>query len=100
VEAIFLNHVLPGEWYIPELPMQKRGNGDHFQPSGYNRNLYKIIFNKAELRPNYQGKSFLTQIVSRTPLVEVLVDISSQKVIGIKNPPSSVMYDDIPEAIY
>jgi hypothetical protein len=99
-DAKFLNYVLPGEWYIPELPMQKRGNGDHFQPADYNRNLYKIIFNKAELRPNYQGKPFLTQVVKRTPIVEVLVDVSNQKVVSIKNPPSSVMYDNIPEAIY
>jgi hypothetical protein len=96
----FLNYVLPSEWYIPELPMQIRGIGEHYQPISNDRNLYKILFNEAVLRPTYQGKPFLTQIIKRTPVVEVTVDISKQKVISIKNPPSSIMYDNIPEAIY
>lgn len=99
----FINYVLPTEWYAAEVPMNgvKDGAG-HASPSNYNENLYKIIFTKAIIRSdkNVSGKDIIRNVVERLPVVEVWVDISENRVIGIYEIPHKIMYKNTPVAVY
>lgn len=100
----FINYVLPVELYVSEVPMNPvdGARGNHFLPAKYNENLYKIIFTKAEPRPNreMEGKNILLNTLKRIPVVEVWIDLSKDQVIEIKNPPSIVNYENIPVPIF
>lgn len=99
----FLNYVLPSEWYVPEIPMNGRnGVVEHTFPSNYNKNLYKIIFTKAELRTNsdVKGKDIILNVVQRIPLAEVWIDAANHKVVKVLEMPAKIMYDYIPVAVY
>jgi len=101
--AKFINYVLPGEWHVSEIPMNdvQGGRGHHF-PSDYNKNLYKIVFTKADLRTNQDvnGKGLLLNTVKRTPIVEVWLDLSQSKVFKVANPPTIIEYENVPVPIY
>ena len=99
----FINYVVPTEWYVPEIPMNPvEGAGDHHSPAGYNKNLYKIIFTRAELRAGQEaeGREILLNTVRRVPIVEVWVDWSQKWLVDIKNPPATIRYANIPVPLY
>ncbi len=102
----FLNYVLPAAWYISEIPMNPRASqqGNHFlsQPETGEKNHYKIIFTKAYLRTDREvgGKQLLLNIVKRTPLVEVWLDLSQRRIMAIKEPPAAIRYENVPMPIY
>ena len=102
-DAKFLNYILPAEWYAAEIPMNKieLGKG-HYSPSGYNRDLFKIILTKAYLRDgvNATGKEILTSVYLREPIVEVWVNLSTCAVIKILDMPEEIMFKGIPVSIY
>lgn len=99
----YINYILPTEWFAAEIPMNgvTSGNG-HSSPSNYNRNVYKIIFTRAEIRANQPvtGKKILTTVQKREPIIEVWVDISNQKVVQILEMPEHIMYQGVPVAVY
>lgn len=98
----FFNYVLPSEWYIAEIPMNGIGYmGYHSSWSNYNRNQYKIIFTKADMRSNdITGKRIIQNVTKRRPIVEVWVNIAEGKVVDIMDMPERVMYENIPVALY
>lgn len=100
----FINYVLPSEWNIPEIPLNPiEAPRGHYTPEDYNKNLYKIAFTKAEFpesNQNAEGKDILSKVFRRVPVAEVWVDLSSGRVVEVKNPPESVMYEGIPVPIY
>ncbi len=99
----FINYVLPTEWYVSEIPMNVvEGATGHYSPADYDNKLYKIIFTRAHLITGQQveGKEIILNTARRTPVVEVWVDLSQQKVTAIKNPPESVKYENIPVPLY
>ncbi|MCX7711948.1 MAG: hypothetical protein N2484_19055, partial [Clostridia bacterium] len=74
----FLNYVLPSDWYAAEIPM----NGvlyraGHRMPADYDRNSYKIIFTKADIRGNKEisSREILQNITGREPIIEVWVNV-------------------------
>ncbi|MFH1562741.1 MAG: hypothetical protein ABIF11_04890 [Nitrospirota bacterium] len=76
----------------------------HFlRPQGdYHAKPYKIIFTKAEQRTNHkvEERKILLNTVKRVPLLEVQIDLSQNQVTEIKNPPTKIMYDNIPVPLY
>lgn len=99
----YLNYVLPVEWYVPEIPMNGiNGRVSHRYPSNFDENMYKIIFNKADMRNNQDvsGKDIIPNVAKREPVVEVWIDTAEQKVIKILEMPEIIRYKDIPVAIY
>ena len=102
--AKFINYVLPAEWYISEIPLHRReGAGGHYTPGDYNRSLYKVAFTRAELADadkNAEGREILSRALRRAPVAEAWIDLSQGKVIEVKSPPASVMYEGIPVPIY
>ncbi len=100
--AKFLNYVLPTDWYVPEIPMYIPEGEGHSFPSDYDKNLYKIVFTRAEMRAgrDAEGRTIITDTARRTPVMEVWVDLAGARVIKIEDPPKSVMYESIPVAVY
>lgn len=98
----FLNYVLPVEWYVPEIPMNGiNGVIQHSNPQNYNENMYKIIYNKADIRAKQyvSGKDIITNVARRVPVVEVWIDVEKRKVVNILGI-NKIRYENIPVAIY
>jgi protein-S-isoprenylcysteine O-methyltransferase Ste14 len=100
----FINYVLPAKWNIPEIPLNPIvGVQGHYTPEGYDKNLYKIVFTRAEFSKsniNPEGREILSKALSREPVAEAWVDISNGQIIEVKNPPVSMMYEGIPVPMY
>ncbi|MCH8956708.1 isoprenylcysteine carboxylmethyltransferase family protein [candidate division KSB1 bacterium] len=99
----FINYVLPNTWYVSEIRMNpvEGGRGHHF-PGDYDKNQYKIVFTRAEVRTSQEveGKDILLHTVKRVPVVEVGIDLAQNQVFEIKDPPATVRYKGIPVPIY
>jgi len=99
----FLNYVLPAEWYFSDIPMNMaKGIEGHYNPEDYDKNSYKILINKADIKndEDVEGKELILQTVKRTPLIEVKVDLAQNKVIAIENPATTVRWGDIPTPLF
>jgi len=101
--TLFLNYVLPAEWFAAEIPMNgivyRQG---HRSQSNYDNNLYKIIFTSVETRGNVTvtGKEILTNVMTRNPLLEVWVDLRENVVTQILEIPENYKYKGIPVAVF
>ena len=102
--AKFLNYVLPTEWYVSEIPMKRvpDAKGGHYHPANYDKNLYKIVFTKMDLRTDREaeGKDLILNVVKRTPIAEVKVDLVRNRVSEIVDPATTIKYKNIPVALY
>lgn len=99
----FLNYVLPGAWYVPEIPMNGiDGVVRHNNPRNYDKNMYKVIFNKAAIRANQDvsGRDIISNVAKREPVVEVWINAAEQKVVKILEMPEKIRYENIPVALY
>ena len=101
--TLFLNYILPVEWFAAEIPMNgivyRQG---HRSPSSHNNFLYKIIFTSVETRgnENVTGKEILANVMTRSPLLEVWVDLRENMVTQILEIPEEYKYKGIPVAVY
>ena len=99
----FLNYVLPAEWYFSDIPMNMaEGITGHHHPKDYDKNSYKILFAKADIKndEDAEGKELILRTVKRTPLFEVNVNLAQNKVISIENPATTVRWGDIPTPLF
>jgi protein-S-isoprenylcysteine O-methyltransferase Ste14 len=100
----FINYIMPAEWYVSEIPMNpvEGTRGGHFHPARYDRMLYKIIFTRAELRAGQagEGKGILLNTKKRWPVVEVVVDLSQERVSRIMGPPTTIKYENVPVPVF
>lgn len=103
LEPLYLNHILPTEWFAAEVPMNgleyRQG---HKSSNDYDKALYKLIITEATVQDNKltDGKEILTTLVSFDPLVEVWINIDTDEVIKVLSMPDEIKYQGIPEAIY
>jgi len=100
----YLNYVVPTEWYLPDVPLEKIPDGfhGHHQPEDYDRNLYKVLITKAKLTTDrvVEGLDIIKKTFGREPLLVARVDKSKSKVIGIEMPPPHVRWGDIPTPLF
>jgi protein-S-isoprenylcysteine O-methyltransferase Ste14 len=103
VSGKFINYVLPVEWYVSEIPMNavEGARGGHHYPTEYDRNLYKIVFTRAELRTerDAEGKEILVNARIREPVIEVWVDLLGNEVTEVKGI-SGVKYENVPVPLF
>ena len=102
-EPKFLNYVMPSEWYFSDIPMNMpEGIHGHHHPDHYNTNLYKIIFNQAELKTHIEveGKALILNTVKRHPIIEVTVDVAQHRATTVENPTANVIWGDIPTPLF
>ena len=100
----FLNYVIPTEWYVSEIPMKRVpfATGGHYHPVNYDKNLFKIVFTTVDLRTDkeMEGKELILNVIKRTPIAEVKVDLAQNRVIEIADPATTIKYENIPVALY
>jgi hypothetical protein len=100
--AKLIVHVVPQEWYLPDLPLESEYKpGGHHVPENFDRRYYKLLFTKARThKPRATGKDIVKAAYGRDPLLLVNVDIQGEKVIGIETPPQHVHWGDIPTPMF
>ena len=100
----FLNYVVPLEWYLPDVPVEKIPEGfhGHHQPGDYNRDLYKILITKARLSTDkpVSGVNIIKNTFARIPVLLVKVNKAKGEIIGIETPPAHVRWGDIPTPLF
>lgn len=101
--SVYLNYILPSEWYAAEIPMNgvEVGKG-HLSPGDYDETLFKVIITKVttENGETVLNPYLLTNVHTREPIAEIRIDLSEGKVIEILDMPENVRYSGIPVAIY
>ena len=77
---------------------QVPGATGHDYRANYDKNQYKIVFTRVDLRANLdaQGKDLILNAARRTPVVEVRVNLAQNRVVGIDNPPAHIKYENVP----
>ena len=100
----FLNYVIPTEWYVSEIPMKivPDAKGGHYHPANYDKNSFKIVFTRVDLRTDkeVEGRELILNVVKRTPIAEVKVDLAQNRVSEIADPAITIKYENIPVALY
>lgn len=102
-DTTYLNYILPTSWFAAEVPMNGLVYGSgHKSPDDYDHTQYKIIFTEAILKDSSSTsvKDFLTSLRIRYGIVEVWVDLESNKVTKVLPMPENIKYAGIPEALY
>jgi len=100
----YLNYIVPSEWYLPDVPLEKIPEGfhGHHQPEDYDRNLYKVLITKAKLTTDrvVRGSDIIKKTFGRKPLLVARVDKAEGRIIGIETPPPHVRWGDIPTPLF
>jgi protein-S-isoprenylcysteine O-methyltransferase Ste14 len=102
-KASFLNYVLPAEWFVSEVPMSIPAGICDAQPTHYDRNQYKIVFTRVDMKgAGYKDvPGFLRGVARRTPLSEAWIDVTGPRVTKVVDPSSDgTRYENIPVALY
>lgn len=103
-DEVFLNYVVPLEWYLPDIPLEKIPEGfhGHHQPGDYNPHFYKILITKARLSTDkpVSGVNIIKNTFARIPVLLVKVNKANGEVIGIETPPAHVRWGDIPTPLF
>ncbi|NIR49960.1 hypothetical protein GWO43_15790, partial [candidate division KSB1 bacterium] len=101
---VYLNYVVPAEWYLPDVPLENIPEGvhGHHQPANYDRSKYKVLFTKAKLVTNQlmQGRDIIENAYGRQPVLLAYVDKAKGEVTAIKTPPEYVKWGDIPTPLF
>ncbi len=102
----YINYILPADLFMLEIPMSEPEDAgrQHFLLAKQSANKIKIIFTRAELRGKrnvqVQGKEILKHVTSRTPVLEVYIDLTQKKILEIKDPLVRGMLGDITMPVY
>jgi hypothetical protein len=99
----FINYVLPVEWYVSEIGMNRvEGGGGHHFPGDYDKSRYKVVLTRADLRPgqNSTARAILLNTIERRTVLEVQVDLSPGHVVEVLGPPETVPCEGIPRPVY
>ncbi len=109
LKAKRLNYIMPLEWRIPELGMEKvehheRTHGynptNHGNPSNFDPSLYKVLISGAVVDQDRFGKDILSKARGQKPLLIIEVDLNENRVMDIKKPPEEGKYGDLPVAMF
>ncbi len=96
-EARFIVYVVPREWFLPDLPLDKvNPPGGHQVPSEFNRLHYKVLFTRARFHGSApSGADIVKAAYGRDPLIVAFVDLGELAVTEIARPPAHVKWGDI-----
>ena len=99
IDGKLLAYVLPTNMYVSEIPMHlpEGKRFGHTVPRDRNRDLYKVIFTRAEFSAAGlpEGESIIAHAVNKHPLIEVHVNLQSEKVEAVFPPPKIAFYPDV-----
>lgn len=102
--AKLLNYIVPLNWFLPDLPLEKSPEGvhGHHQPKTFNHDEYKVLFTKAKLttaKP-VADKDIIKKTVAREPLIVVKLNRTTGEILGIEQPPAHVRWGNIPTPLF
>jgi protein-S-isoprenylcysteine O-methyltransferase Ste14 len=97
-----LIYVLPAEWFESDIPMNMQGHQGHFEPRDWQRSRLKVLVMQAVVDDGDgpAGEELLLRIRHRKPIAEATVDLDTERVLAIDQPPESVRWGSIPTPIY
>lgn len=102
--AKLLNYIVPLDWFLPDLPLEKLPEGvhGHYQPQLFNRDEYKVLFTKAQLSTEAPivSEDIVKRTVAREPIVVVKLNTASGEILGIEQPPTHVRWGNIPTPLF
>ncbi len=102
--AKLLNYIVPLNWFLPDLPLEKSPEGvhGHHQPKSFNRDEYKVLFTKAKLTTvqPVADEDIIKKTVAREPLIVVKLNKATGEILGIEQPPAHVRWGDIPTPLF
>jgi hypothetical protein len=100
----YLNYIVPTDWSASEVPMNPVENVAemHDYPTNKNIDQYKIVFTQSVQRNNAEmtGKKILLNTAGRISLLEVVIDVSLQKVVQIIDPVQGYRLDGVPLPLF
>jgi protein-S-isoprenylcysteine O-methyltransferase Ste14 len=104
--APLLAYVVPGEWYLPDLPLHseeeiRRERGGHGTAQEFDRSRYKVLFTRARTHLiDAKGKNIVRWTYGQDPVVIVWVDLEAGEVLRHVEPPRYVIWGDIPTPLF
>ena len=110
--AKLLVYVVPAEWRLPDVPMEKQMGGGHYTPKNFVRSKLKVLFTRAAMfsvgmsaalgksRAEPQGDGIIRATVKRQPIILARVDTQARTVEAIEQPPATVRWGDIPTPLF
>lgn len=102
--AKLLNYIVPLNWFLPDLPLEKSPEGvhGHHQPKSFNRDEYKVLFTKAKLTTAkaVADEDIIKKTVAREPLIVVKLNKATGEILGIEQPPAHVRWGNIPTPLF
>lgn len=102
--AKLLNYIVPLNWFLPDLPLEKSPEGmqGHHQPKPFNRDEYKVLFTKAQLLTTtpIADADIIKNTVGREALIVVKINKASGEILGIEQPPAHVRWGNIPTPLF
>ncbi len=99
-DARFINYVLPAGWYVSETLMAPRPGGGHLVPAGADGHRYRVVVTRARLSRPADGGAILRYATSRSPVLEVVVDLASARVVEVRPPYRAHPYTGVPVPVY
>jgi protein-S-isoprenylcysteine O-methyltransferase Ste14 len=105
-EGPLLAYVVPGEWYLPDLPLHsaeeiRRERGGHGTPREFDRSRYKVLLTRARTHlHDAKGRNIVRWTYGQDPITIVWVDLEAGEVIRHAQPPRSVIWGDIPTPLF
>lgn len=96
-EARFIVYVVPSEWFLPDLPLDKVDPpGGHHVPPEFDHLHFKVLFTRARFHGTApSGADIVKAAYGRDPIVVAFVDVGKLTVTEIARPPSHVKWGDI-----
>ncbi len=95
-EGRFIVYVVPSEWFLPDLPLDKDPPGGHNVPSDFDHSRFKVLFTRARFHGSApSGADIVKRAYGRDPLIIAFVDLGKLAVTEIASPPSHVKWGDI-----
>ena len=99
--AKLLVYVVPVEWRLPDLPLERDSVGGHYTPRDFDRRLYKLLFTTVRAHdPTITGRDIVAKAYGLDPIVVARVNTESGQVTAIETPPEHVRWGDIPTPLF
>ena len=97
-----LVHVVPRDWYLPDLPIEARPpSGAPHGSADFDRSHYKILFARARSHDaKATGRNIVKTAYGLDPVIVARVDIAAHKVAAVETPPPHVYWGDIPTPLF
>ena len=99
---MLLVHVVPAEWYLPDLPLPiDEIVPGHSTPLDFDRSDLLVLVSRPRIDAlAATGRTIVLKANGMEPVVVARVDAAEGRVVGIETPPGQVLWGDIPAPLF